>query len=165
MKRFAVPLTLALVVLLTVALTVAMAIQPDKKDKPEGPKGDKVTITGQLTCVFCTLAHPDKPCPKDCCAGCIKAGDPPLLTDEKGEMYILVNGEIKKALMTPERLEMAGGKVTVKGLVVKGKGVQAIFVDTMEKAGGEKPKMTPTEPPKKEEPKKEPPKKEEPKKP
>jgi hypothetical protein len=154
MRRFTLHLTLILVVLMALALTVSMAGQPPKSDKPEKPeamKGEKATLAGQLSCTFCTLAHPDKPCNKGCCAECMKAGDPPLLTDAEGNMYVLVSGEVKKPLMTPERMEMAGGKVTVKGLIVKGKGVQAIFVDTMEKMGakeGEK-KPEPKEEPKK----------------
>ena len=134
MKRLPLQFILVLVVLMAVALTVSMAVQPAKTEKPEPIKGEKVTLTGQLSCTFCTLAHPDKPCNKGCCSECIKGGDPALLKDAEGNMYILLSGEIKKALMTPERMEMAGGKVTVKGILVKGKGVQAVFVDTMEKA-------------------------------
>ena len=35
--------------------------------------------------------------------------------------------------MNPERMKMLGGQVTVKGMLVKGKGIQAIYVDSMEK--------------------------------
>ena len=35
--------------------------------------------------------------------------------------------------MNPERIKMMGGQVTVKGMLVKGKGIQAIYVDSMEK--------------------------------
>jgi hypothetical protein len=141
MNRVRLQSALVLVVLLAVALTVSMAMQPEKPDKPEPIKGEKTSLTGQLSCTFCTLAHPDTPCKKGCCNECIKNGDPALLTDAQGNMYILLGNEIKKPVMTVERLEMAGGKVMVKGLLVKGKGIQAIFVDSMEKAepkGGEK---------------------------
>jgi hypothetical protein len=134
MRRLTLQFALVLVILLAAALTVSMALQPEKPEKQEPIKGEKISLTGQLSCTFCSLAHPDQPCKKDCCAGCIKAGDPALLTDAAGNMYILLGSEIKKPVMTPERMEMAGGKVSVKGLLVKGKGVQAIFVDSMEKA-------------------------------
>jgi hypothetical protein len=131
MKRLTHHPRLALVVLAVTALTV-WAVAQEQKEAPI--KGEKISLTGQLSCTFCTLAHPDKPCKKGCCTECIKGGDPPLLTDTDGNMYLLLGAEIKKPLMTPERMEMAGGKVAVKGLLVKGKGIQAIFVDTMEKA-------------------------------
>jgi hypothetical protein len=65
--------------------------------------------------------------------GCVKAGDPPMLTDADGNMYLLISGEQAVPFMNPERMKMLGGQVTVKGLLVKGKGVQAIYVDSMEK--------------------------------
>jgi hypothetical protein len=34
--------------------------------------------------------------------------------------------------MTPERYKMLGGAVNVNGVMVKGKGIQAIYVDKME---------------------------------
>ncbi|HVP12584.1 MAG TPA: hypothetical protein VMV94_15520 [Phycisphaerae bacterium] len=147
MKRLTLQSALVLAVLLVAALAVSMAVQPEKQ---EPIKGEKINVTGQLSCTFCTLAHPDKPCQKGCCTGCIKAGDPALLTAADGNMYILLGNEIKKPVMTPERMEMAGSKVTVKGLLVKGKGIQAIFVDSMDKAEA-KAGETKTEP--KEEPK------------
>jgi hypothetical protein len=36
-------------------------------------------------------------------------------------------------LMTPERIQMMGGQVTVKGLLVARNGIQAIYVDSMSK--------------------------------
>jgi hypothetical protein len=56
-----------------------------------------------------------------------------LLTDAKGNQYVLVSGEQETTLMTPERAAMIGSQVTVKGVMVKGKGVQAIYVESMEK--------------------------------
>ncbi len=60
-------------------------------------------------------------------------GDPPSLTDAVGNMYILLTGEKGMTLMTPERIQMMGGQVTVKGLLVSRNGVQAIYVDSMQK--------------------------------
>ncbi len=36
--------------------------------------------------------------------------------------------------MNPDRMKLIGGQVAVKGLLVKGKGIQAIYVDSIEKA-------------------------------
>lgn len=128
MKRTMLLSMLISVVVLGMTLTVLSA-----KAKSGSTRGQEVTLTGKLTCTFCTLSHPGQACPKGCCADCIKAGDPPLFTDAKGNMYLLTTNEKQTPLMTKERLAMAGGKVTVKGLLVKGKGIQAIFVDSMKK--------------------------------
>ena len=93
----------------------------------------EVTVTGKLSCTFCALANPDKPCTPGCCADCVKAGDPPSLTDAQGSMYLLLTGEKGMTLMTPARIQMMGGQVTVKGLLVTRNGVQAIYVDSMNK--------------------------------
>jgi hypothetical protein len=93
----------------------------------------EVTISGKLSCTFCTLANPDKPCMPGCCADCVKMGDPPSLTDAQGSMYILLTGEKGMTLMTPERVQMMGGQVTVKGLLVNRNGIRAIYVDSMQK--------------------------------
>ena len=60
-------------------------------------------------------------------------GDPPSLTDAQGSLYILLTGEKGTTLMTPERIQMMGGQVTVKGLLVTRNGVQAIYVDSIQK--------------------------------
>lgn len=132
MKRRSLLFSLGLVLLMALALTAGAA----KEEKPakENPKHKQVTLTGDFTCTFCKLAHPDQACNKECCLGCIKSGNPPLLVDAEGKMYILMAGEIKQPFLTPEREALAGSKVTVKGLLVKGKGVQAIYVDSMEAA-------------------------------
>jgi len=96
-------------------------------------KGQEVTMTGMMTCTFCNLPAMGK-CSKECCQNCIKAGDPPLLTVDKDNLYILLTGEHEKPLMTPERMDLLTQKVTVKGMLVKRGGLQAIYVKGMEKA-------------------------------
>ena len=128
------------IILATVCLLVAgtgyfafAAEQEKPKTEKAATKGQQVSMTGSLSCTFCKLAHPDMTCKPDCCMGCVKAGDPPMLTDADGNMYLLINGEQGIPLMNPERMKMLGGQVTVKGMLVKGKGIQAIYVDSMEK--------------------------------
>jgi len=99
-----------------------------------GASGEQVTITGRFSCTFCSLSHPDRSCGKECCIKCILAGDPPSLTDEDGLRYLLLTGEHEVPLMTPVRMDLLGGPVTVKGLLVRGKGLRAIYVDSIEKA-------------------------------
>jgi hypothetical protein len=130
MRQATIVMALVLALLAGTCLAVMAA-----KDKAITAKGEEVTMTGALTCTFCSLSHPEKPCAKGCCAQCMKAGDPPMLTDAKGNQYVLLTGEVKTPLMNAERMEMTGGQVTVKGMLVKGKGIQAIFVESMKKAG------------------------------
>jgi hypothetical protein len=97
------------------------------------PKGQDITITGLMSCTFCNLPGGGT-CTKECCQNCVKAGDPVLLTDAKGNLYILLTGEQMKPLMTPDRLELLESKVTVTGILVKRGGLQGIYVKKMEKA-------------------------------
>ncbi len=135
MKRIMVFAMVALLV--TGAAYLGFAAEKEKAS-PEG--GQSVTLTGELSCTFCKLAHPNMVCKPDCCTSCVKAGDPPLLTDADGSMYLLVSGEKEVPLMNPDRMKLLGGQVTVKGLLVKGKGIQAIYVDSIEKAQAEESK-------------------------
>jgi hypothetical protein len=112
----------------------ATAAETEKaKETKSESKGEQVTITGQFSCTFCKIAHPDKVCSADCCKACTKAGDPAILTDAEGNMYLLLTDKMGEKMLTPERAGMLGGQVTVKGLLVKGKGLQAIYVDSMQK--------------------------------
>jgi len=97
------------------------------------PKGEEVTIMGKITCTYCNLPAAGK-CSKECCQNCIKSGDPVLMEDAEGNLYILLSGEHEKPLMTPERMDMLTEKVTVKGMLMKRGGVQAIYVKEMQKA-------------------------------
>jgi hypothetical protein len=132
MKRI---VTLAAVCLLIAgtAYFAAAAEQEKPKTDKAATSGKQVTMMGNLSCTFCKLAHPDMTCKPDCCMNCVKAGDPPMLTGADGNMYLLINGEQGVPLMNPERMKMMGGQVAVKGMLVKGKGIQAIYVDSMEK--------------------------------
>lgn len=114
---------LVLMVLLLVAATCWAA----------APKGKEVTITGKMTCTFCNLPAMGK-CSKECCQNCIKSGDPALLQDAKGNLYLLLSGEHEKPLMTPDRMALLTENVAVSGLLVKRGGLQGIYVKKMEKA-------------------------------
>jgi hypothetical protein len=119
-----------MVVIFVLACTTTVAFAA-KDGKGEPIKGQDVSISGKVTCTFCNLANPGKTCQQGCCERCIKAGDPPMLTTADGDQYILLTGEHEVPLMTPERYQMLGGTVNVKGVMVKGKSLQAIYVDQM----------------------------------
>lgn len=97
------------------------------------PKGQDVTITGLMTCTFCTLKS-GLITTKESCVNCVKVGDPVLLTDAKGNRYTLLGGEQSQPLMTPDRMDLLDSKVTVTGILVKSGGIQVIYVKKMEKA-------------------------------
>jgi hypothetical protein len=109
----------------------AWLLQPAGADNAgqDAIPGTPVNITGEFTCTFCHLKNPAKAGDAECCRNCVRTGDPPLLTDPGGNHYVLLTGEHEVSLMTPERYEMLGGAVTVTGVLVQGKGVQAIYVD------------------------------------
>jgi len=96
--------------------------------------GQEVTITGHLSCAYCKLASGlTHKCSPECCQACIKGGDSALLQNDTS-IYLLLGKEKDKPLMTPERIALAGGQVTVKGMMVKTGGMQAIYVEKMDKA-------------------------------
>jgi hypothetical protein len=120
-------------ILLAAAGVYLLVFSGTSADQPRAAAAQDVTITGRLSCTYCTLANPDMSCTPGCCADCVRAGDPPSLTDAQGNMYLLLTGEKGMPLMTPERIQMMGGQVTVKGLLVARNGIQAIYVDSMSK--------------------------------
>ena len=120
------------IIVLFVLAWMVVPVFAAKDGKGVPIQGEEVSLTGKISCTFCKLSHPDKTCEQGCCERCIKAGDPPLLTDADGNQFILLTGEHEVPLMTPERFKLLGTTVNVKGIMVKGKGVQAIYVDKME---------------------------------
>ena len=122
-----------ILVLMALLLLTATCWAANPVGGPPPAGGQEVTMTGMLTCTFCNLPGAGK-CSKECCQACIKSGDPALLTDAKGDLYILLTGEHEKPLMTPEKMAMVTEKVTVTGILVKRGGLQGIYVKKMEKA-------------------------------
>lgn len=109
-------------------------------EQQKSMKSEEVTITGHMSCTYCKLAGGmNHQCTPECCQACVKAGDSVLLQDGKENLYILLNKEKEKSVITPERLPLVGGEVTVKGIMVKTGGLQGIYVEKMDKA----PEKTP----------------------
>ena len=120
-------------VIMVVVLCGAVAWAADSMAK----KSEEVTMTGSLSCASCKLAG--HKCPEGCCQTCVKGGDAALLEDEKGDLYLMLSSDMGKGAITPERMAMLGGKVTVKGELVKAHGLQGIYVKEMTKAADAKP--------------------------
>ena len=95
------------------------------------PKGDAVTLKGEVVDLWCYLEGGDKGADhKQCAVTCAKAGNPIALLSEKGDIYILVG--IKDHDPAKDMLiEKMADNVTVEGTLVKKGGVQAIYVTSI----------------------------------
>lgn len=92
------------------------------------PKGDAVTIKGEVVDLWCYLEGGDRGAEhKKCAVTCAKVGDPIGLLTEKGDVYVLVG--IKDH--DPDKDTLIGKMaetVAVEGTLVKKGGTQAIYV-------------------------------------
>ena len=95
------------------------------------PKGDTVSLKGEVVDLWCYLEGGDKGADhKQCAVTCAKAGDPIALLTEKDEVYILVG--IKDHDPAKDMLiEKMAQNVTVNGTLVKKGGVQVIYVTSI----------------------------------
>lgn len=120
----------AVIVLMAVVLLAVTGFAAEKGSM----KGKEVTITGYVSCTFCSMGSGKQCMSKECCQECLKAGDPVTLHGQKGMLYILLTNQQGKPLMTPERMDLLGSQVKIKGIMVKRGGIQGIYVASMEKA-------------------------------
>src|SRR3989454_10279031 len=95
------------------------------------PKGDAVTLKGEVIDLWCYLEGGDHGADhKKCAVTCAKAGDPIALLSEKGDLYILMG--IKDHDPAKDMLiDKMADNVTVEGTLVKKGGVQAIYVTSI----------------------------------
>jgi hypothetical protein len=92
------------------------------------PKGETVTLKGEVVDLWCYLEGDDHGAEhKKCAVACAKAGNPIGLATEKGDVYVLVG--IKDH--DPDKDALIGKMaetVTVEGTLVKKGGTQLIYV-------------------------------------
>jgi hypothetical protein len=95
------------------------------------PKGDKVTVKGEVVDLWCYLEGGDRGADhKQCAISCAKAGNPVGLVTEKDEVYVMMG--IKDHQPGKEVLiEKMAETVTVEGTLVKKGGVQVIYVSAV----------------------------------
>jgi hypothetical protein len=95
------------------------------------PKGEEVTVKGEVIDLWCYLEGGDHGAEhKDCATMCAKAGNPIGILDEKGNIYVVMGlkeHQPGKELLSDKMAET----VTVKGTLVKKGGVQAIYVKSV----------------------------------
>jgi hypothetical protein len=92
------------------------------------PKGETITVKGEIVDLWCFLDHGGRgPDHKDCAVACAKAGNPVGIATDKDEVYLLMGGEKHQ----PGRdvvIEKMAQTVTVTGTLVKKGGLQAIYI-------------------------------------
>jgi hypothetical protein len=92
------------------------------------PKGDTVTLKGEVVDLWCYLEGGDHGAEhKKCAIECAKAGNPIGLVTDKGDVYVLMG--IKDHQPGKEVLiDKMADTVTITGTLVKKGGVQVVYV-------------------------------------
>jgi hypothetical protein len=94
------------------------------------PKGERVTIKGEVVDMWCYLEGGDRgPAKKECATACAKAGNPIGLLDANGNLYVAAGLKDHQPAQTILQSRMSD-QVTVTGTLVKKGGVQMIYVET-----------------------------------
>ena len=95
------------------------------------PKGDKVTVKGEVVDLWCYLEGGDKGADhKNCAVARAKAGNPIGLVTDKDEVYVLMgikDHQPGKDLF----INKMADTVTVEGTLVKKGGTQVIYVSSI----------------------------------
>jgi hypothetical protein len=121
MKIKTIRILIAAAALTFVAVTVVFA----------QPKGDTVTVKGEVVDLWCYLEGGDHGSEhKDCAVSCAKAGNPVGLVTENGEVYVMMgikDHQPGKDVLISKMAET----VTVGGTLVKKGGTQVIYVSSV----------------------------------
>jgi len=95
------------------------------------PKGETVTVKGEVVDLWCYLEGGDRGADhKKCAVACAKAGNPIGLVTEKDEVYVMMglkDHQPGKEVLIDKMAET----VTVEGTLVKKGGVQVIYVSSV----------------------------------
>jgi hypothetical protein len=95
------------------------------------PKGDAVTLKGEVVDLWCYLEGGDHGAEhKQCAVECAKAGNPIGLVTDKGDVYVMMgmkDHQPGRELLIDKMAET----VTVEGTLVKKGGVQVVYVSSV----------------------------------
>ena len=95
------------------------------------PKGERITVKGEVVDLWCYLEGGDRgPAKKQCATACAKAGNPIGILDSAGNLYVAAGLKDHQPAQTM-LLNRMSDEVTATGTVVKKGGVQMIYVDTV----------------------------------
>jgi len=116
--------------ILVVIATVGMMLLGVRMTSAE-PKGDAVTLKGEVVDMWCYLEGGDHGAEhKKCGVECAKAGNPLGLLTDKGEIYVLMgikDHQPGKDVLIDKMAE----SVTIEGTLVKKGGVQVVYVSAV----------------------------------
>ena len=95
------------------------------------PKGERVTVTGEVVEMWCYLEAGDRGAAKKACAtACAKAGNPIALIDDKGQLFVLAG--LKSHQPAQELLlGKMSERVTLTGTLVKNPNAQMIYIESV----------------------------------
>ena len=95
------------------------------------PKGERVTVTGEVVEMWCYLEAGDRGAAKKACAtACAQAGNPIALVDDKGQLFVLAG--LKSHQPAQELLlDKMSERVTVTGTLVKNPNAQMIYIESV----------------------------------
>jgi len=95
------------------------------------PKGERVTVTGEVVEMWCYLEAGDRGAAKKACAtACAKAGNPIALVDDQGQLFVLAG--LKSHQPAQELLlGKMSERVTITGTLVKNPNAQMIYIDAV----------------------------------
>ena len=95
------------------------------------PKGDAVTLKGEVVDLWCYLEGGDHGADhKQCAIACAKAGNPIGLVTEKGDIYVMMGMKDHQPGKDVLIGKMAD-TVTVEGTLVKKGGIQVVYVSAV----------------------------------
>ena len=95
------------------------------------PKGERITVTGEVVEMWCYLEAGDRGAAKKACAtACAKAGNPIALIDDKGQLFVLAG--LKSHQPAQELLlDKMSERVTLTGTLVKNPHAQMIYIESV----------------------------------
>ena len=95
------------------------------------PKGERVTVTGEVVEMWCYLEAGDRGAAKKVCAtACAKAGNPMALVDDRGELFLLAGLQSHQPAQVL-LLDNMSERVTVTGTLVKNPKAQMIYIESV----------------------------------
>ena len=95
------------------------------------PKGERMTVKGEVVDLWCYLEGGDRgPAKKQCATACAKAGNPVGILDAAGNVYVAAGLEDHQPAQTI-LLNRMSDEVTATGTVVREGGVQMIYIATV----------------------------------
>ena len=116
---------------LSVAISTALVLIFSTVAPMAQPKGERVTVSGEVVEMWCYLEAGDRGAAKKACAtACAKAGNPIALVDDKGQLFVLAG--LKSHQPAQELLlDKMSERVTVFGTLVKNPNAQMIYIESV----------------------------------